>query len=213
MVLKLSSSARSEIDHWPTGTEGFIKSTASSTEFFRTSTVGEKDDILAELEDTKLSNPDQTSVILAPKSGTYYIDKFDMDAQEIESIVASGQSPSNQLTSSSQKSLDIVEQQYYDDSLAFTPTDKESCTLGSTAAKETFFCLVQVISCSLCAPSLVGGPKAALACVLLVCLGSPTAIEAIIPELENNCVNLAERAVTCYVEFTEGYRFYLGEPP
>jgi hypothetical protein len=79
------------------------------------------------------------------------------------------------------------------------------CVLDDSTAKNIFFCLQQAITCGLCASSVIGGPQAAVACALLVCLGSPTALQAIIPELRNDCVVLAERAYDCYTEITEKY--------
>lgn len=207
VILVLDSGARNQIDNWASGTEGQIRATASEAQFIRTTTDEEKRDILLELGATEMKRVTSTSVLIAPGNNTYFIDKLDSKAREIESIVATSAQSDALTMSTASSGIEIIEQNYYGDSISFGVADAENCHIDNTLGTDIFFCLTQVVSCSLCAPSLVGGPPAAVACLLVVCLGSVTALEAVLPQLENGCYNLGERALTCYVEWTEGIRF------
>lgn len=205
VILALDDDARSSIEDWPPYTEGFIRASAEEAVFTRTATQLEQLLVSYRLGQTQMENPTNTNISFTPESGTYYIDKYDEREKEIESIIATTAGPSIQNTSGSGSGgLSIRSQAYYGEN-DMSLSDTEECELNGAAAGDIFFCLVQATTCALCAPSVVGGPKAALACLLLVCLGSPTAVQAVIPELENNCYNLAERAYTCFKEFSKFY--------
>jgi hypothetical protein len=127
--------------------------------------------------------------------------------KEIESLITTTGGAS--ITDNSRRSSLTIRSQKYYDGTASTMTD-ERCVLDDGTAKNIFVRLQQVITCGLCAPSVVGGPQAAVACLLLVCLGSPTALQAVVPESENDCVDLAERAYDCYTEVKEKYGAKVG---
>lgn len=201
-TLKVDEDIRWKFEDWPSHTDAWIRATADEAVFTRSTTAFEKFLASYELGRTNIENPTDLSVIYAPELDRYYIDKYDREAKEIESIIATTGGVSI-TDDSSENSLTIQSQEYYDESVS-TMTGGE-CELSKGTAKNIFFCLQQAATCTLCAPSVVGGPQAAVACFLLVCLGSPTALQAIIPDLRNDCVVLAERAHDCYTEITDRY--------
>lgn len=209
VVLQLDEAARYKFEDWPRFADGWIQATEEEAIFTRTTTAFEQFLVSYRLGDTQMEDPTRTEVLLSPNERTYYVDKYDEDARETESLVATTTASSIARTDDSgSDSLTIQTQSYYGEGDVELAGD-EKCELNGAAAGNIFFCLQQVATCALCAPSSVGGPQAAVACLLLVCFGTPTALEAVLPQLDNNCYDLGERAYNCYNEYTE----YFTLPP
>jgi len=143
-----------------------------------------------------MQNPTETEVAYSPEENKYRITKFNRNNKDIEAIVATTGGPSIS-DASGQNSLQIQSQNYYDESIG-TLTEEE-CEFSPGTFKNIFFCLMQVTSCGLCASAFTfGGPPGGVACLLAVYFGTPTALEAALPQLENNCLDLVQRVVDCF---------------
>lgn len=194
--------------NWPANTEGLITATADNVTFFRTVSQDEKKRIINGIGKTKIDNPNVSKIIVDPEARIYLIDKYDYNNKEIETIKAS--------SSKSKNGVDyrIIENELFgshvlgllsNQSIQQLNSQSDGCTADGETAAEVILCLTQAITCRWCLLSGIGGPKAVVACILLICLGTPSALEALIDELDNPCASLVGDLTSCWDKWTSFY--------
>lgn len=188
---------RDVVGDWPSDTEGLINATSNGATFVRTATVDELETVLNSLGRTEVEDADEQNVYVAPETQSYFVEKFDYESRQLELLEVS-----SQLDALGETGYRIDDQDVYGTKGA---TIQGGCNINDDTAANVLLCLHQVTTCSACSPSFLGGPIPAVACLLLVCIGTPTALEALIDELDNSCVALVTDVLSCWDEWTDFY--------
>lgn len=190
------------IADWPLGTEGMIKATVEKATFIRTATEDEQERVLDGIGGTRIENADDSDVFVAPETDSYLIQKFDYEGRRIEVLAVSAGVSS---TGGSAGNYQIDAQHVVGSGGQTGVGIAGSCNINEETAVDVYLCLHQLTTCTLCAPSIVGGPIAAVACLLLVCFGSVTAVTAYLDEVDFGCTALISDVLDCWDEWTQFY--------
>lgn len=209
-ALALDDSLRKSLRDWdwPQQTTGRVEATATEAKFVRTVTVHEERAFLRRLGATKLGRPDTNRLLFTPDEATYHADRLDFTSRAVEALTVvdierGERKPDKQ--KQAKNGLIIVEQAVYGGDSGEEMTAMSGCRLSSRQAADLILCLYQLASCRFCLLSALGGPAVTLACILLLCFGSPAALEALLPQLDNSCVSLATKTISCWDTVTSYY--------
>jgi|UPI0007C606AA hypothetical protein len=205
VIVQFDRSASEIGESWPKNTEAFIKSTSSGVDLLRTATDEEIKDVTEGVNTSEIESADAVNIFIDPESQTYYMEKYDFNNKILEMFeLATGGTSSGKISPTREDQnheYNVREHKVFNSEKQNIQLQSD-CNINSNTAADVILCFNQVGSCALCSPTLVGGPVPTVACLLVVCFGTPNAVSAILEEVDNSCFNLIKDVISCWDEWT-----------